>query len=269
LLAALERIMSLSQREQKQKESGQSSMFDLFGQNVSVPLPALNLDQFDVNLQEKLIWEKELMGVYFSEHPLAALASKLAEYSSVLCGEINADMAGEKVVVAGMVTAVRIITTKNNRLFVVATFEDLNGSIEVTVWQDVYQQSQDLWIEGSILVIEGTVKVRDDRVSVNCTRVHKYDPDMNKVGNGKATYTAPPQKLKINIEQTEDTDRDLANLQKILEILRKYPGKDTVQLTIRKNDKITRMDLPDLRVDCCNDLIKELSQITQAGANCF
>jgi DNA polymerase III subunit alpha len=269
LLAALERIMSLSQREQKQKESGQSSMFDLFGQNVSVPLPALNLDQFDVTLQEKLLWEKELMGVYFSEHPLAALASKLAEYSSVLCGEINADMVGEKVVVAGMVTAVRLITTKNNRLFVVATFEDLNGSIEVTVWSDVYQQSQDLWIEGSILVIEGTIKVREDRVSVNCTRVHKYDPDMNKVSNGKSTYKAPPRKLKISIEQTEDADRDRTNLQKILEILHRYPGRDAVQLSIRKNDKVTYMDLPDVHVDCSNDLIKELSQITQAGANCF
>ncbi len=222
-------------------------------------MPALNLDQFDVTLQEKLIWEKELMGVYFSEHPLAALASKLAEYSSVLCGEINADMAGEKVVVAGMVTAVRLITTKNNRLFVVATFEDLNGSIEVTVWSDVYQQSQDLWIEGSILVIEGTIKVREDRVSVNCTRVHKYDPDMNKVSNGKSTYTAPPRKLTINIKQSEDTSKDVANLQKVMGILRRYPGKDSVQLAIQRNDKITRMDIPELKIDYCNELIKELS----------
>jgi len=259
LLSAMERIISLSQREQKQKESGQSSMFDLFGQNVSVPLPALNLEQFDVTLQEKLAWEKELMGVYFSEHPLAALASKLAEYSSVLCGEITADMAGEKVVVAGMVTSVRIVTTKNNRIFAVATFEDLNGSIDVTVWSDVYTQSQDLWIEGNILIIEGTVKVRDDRVNVNCARVHKYEPDSNKVSNGKGNYVAPPKKLTVNIKQSDDDGKDVAYLQRVLEILRKYPGKDSVQLAIHKNEKVTRMDMPELRIDYCNDLIKELS----------
>ena len=130
--------MSLSQRGQKQKETGQSSMFDIFGQNVSVPLPALNLDNFDATLQEKLAWEKELMGIYFSEHPLSALASKLAEHASVLCGQITSEMAGEKVIVAGMVSAVRHASTKNNNVFVIATFEDLNGSIEVTVWSDVY-----------------------------------------------------------------------------------------------------------------------------------
>jgi DNA polymerase-3 subunit alpha len=259
LLSALERIMSLSQREQKQKESGQSSMFDLFGQNVDIPLPSLSLEQFDVTLQEKLAWEKELMGVYFSEHPLAALASRLAEYSSVLCGEINADMAGEKVVVAGMITSTRLVTTKNNRIFVVATFEDLNGSIEVTAWSDVYTQSQDLWIEGNILIIEGTVKVRDDRVNVNCNRVHKYDPDTNKVSDGKNTYSAPPRKLTINMKQSEDTAKDVAYLQRVMEILRRYPGKDSVQLSIQKDNKITRMDMPDVKIDYCNELIKELS----------
>jgi DNA polymerase III subunit alpha len=226
---------------------------------VDVPLPSLNLEQFDVTLQEKLVWEKELMGVYFSEHPLAALASRLAEYSSVLCGEINSDMAGEKVIVAGMVTSARLVTTKNNRIFMVATFEDLNGSIEVTVWSDVYTQTQDLWIEGSILIIEGTVKVRDERVNVNCTRVHKYEPEMNKVSDGKSAYSAPPKKLTINMKQSEDTAKDLAYLQKVMGILKRYPGKDSVQLAIHKDEKITRMDIPELKIDYCNDLIKELS----------
>lgn len=268
LLAAIDRIMSLSQREQKQKESGQSSMFDLFGQNVSVPLPSLSLEQYDVTLQEKLIWEKELMGVYFSEHPLSALASKLAEHATVLCGEINTDMAGEKVTVAGMITAVRHITTKNNKLFVIATFEDLNGSIEVTVWSDVYAQSQDLWVEGNILVVDGTVRVREDRANVTCNRVRKYEPEMEKSTNDRVNHVAPTRKLAVNIRQSEDTDKDIANLQKVIEILRKYPGKDSVELFVQKNKTITRLDLPDVKIDYCNDLIKELGfTFDQPGNN--
>jgi DNA polymerase III subunit alpha len=277
LLAGLDRIVSLSQREQKQKESGQSSMFDLFGENVSVPLPSLSLEQLDVSLQEKLIWEKELMGVYFSEHPLAALASKLAEHASVLCGEINADMAGEKVIVAGMVTAVRHVTTKNNRLFVIATFEDLNGSIEVTVWSDVYTQSQDLWVEGNILIVEGSVRVREDQANVTCTKVRRYEPDMEKAepagnshkpengrnhrvsNNNSHGHPSMPKILSINIKQTNDTNRDVANLQKVMEILRRHPGTDNVELFIHKNGVITQMDLPAIKVDYCNDLVKDLS----------
>ena len=168
LISALDRIISLSHREQRQKETGQSSMFDIFGASVTVPLPSLNLEEYDATLQEKLVWEKELLGVYFSEHPLSALASQLAEYTTVLCGEINSDMVGERVIIAGMVTSVRHVMTKNNRPFVIATLEDINGSIEVTAWAEVYTQTQELWIEGSILLVEGNVKSREDRMTINC-----------------------------------------------------------------------------------------------------
>lgn len=292
LLAALEDIVSFSQREQKQKETGQSSMFDMFGQNDDAPLPALNLQEYDATLQQKLEWEKELMGVYFSEHPLTALASKLAERASILCGEITADMVGEKVTIAGLITSVRHAATKNNRVFVIVNIEDLNGSIEVTVWSDVYTQSQDLWIEGNILLIDGTVRVRDDRVSISCIKAYRYDPDQpheisrplsnpnhklsgnsngkgNSNGNGNGTNhgnvnSAPrtiPRKLVVNISQSSDSSRDLEYFQKIMNVLRKYPGIDSVQLAIRKDDTVTRMDVPDIKVEYCNDLVKELALI--------
>ncbi|MFA5064971.1 MAG: DNA polymerase III subunit alpha [Dehalococcoidia bacterium] len=268
LLAAIDRIVSLSQREQRQKQSGQSSMFDLFGNNVDIPLPSLDLENFDVELQEKLSWEKELMGLYFSEHPLTAMASRLAEHATVLCGEINNEMAGEKVIVAGMVTAVRHVTTRTNRLFIIATFEDLNGNIEVTVWSDVYSQTQDLWVDGSILLVEGYVKVREDRANINCTKVSRYEPDLvkpeqvkpepAKLDNGRKNNHGQPRTLIINIRQSDDSQKDLEYLQKVLEVLRRYPGNDSVQLAIRKGDEITRMEVPDIKVNYCEELQNEL-----------
>jgi len=269
LLAALDRIVSLSQREQRQRLSGQSSMFDLFGQNVDVPLPALDLEDFDVTLQEKLSWEKELMGIYFSEHPLTAMASRLAEHATVLCGEINNEMAGEKVIVAGMVTAVRHVTTRNNRLFVIATFEDLNGSIEVTVWSEVYTQTQDLWVDGSILLVEGNVRVREDRANINCTKVSRYEPEPArseppkaepaKSDNGGKNNYVKPRTLIINIRQSDDSQKDLEHLQKLLGVLRRHPGIDSVQLAIRRGEEITRMEVPDIKVDYSDELMSELT----------
>jgi len=268
LLAAIDRIVSLSQREQRQRLSGQSSMFDLFGNNVDVPLTALDLEDFDVMLQEKLSWEKELMGLYFSEHPLTAMASRLAEHATVLCGEINNEMAGEKVIVAGMVTAVRHVTTRTNRLFIIVTFEDLNGSIEVTVWSDVYSQTQDLWMDGSILLVEGYIKVREDRANINCTKVSRYEPEPikpepvklepTKPENGRKNNHVKPRTLIINIRQSDDSQKDLEYLQKLMGVLRKYPGKDSVQLAIRRGDEITRMEVPDTKVDYCEELQNEL-----------
>jgi len=269
LLAALDRIVSLSQREQKQKKSGQASMFDLFGDNVDVPLPALDIEDFDVALQERLLWEKELMGLYFSEHPLTAMASRLAEHATVLCGEINNEMSGEKVIVAGMVTSVRHVTTRTNRLFIIATFEDLNGSIEVTVWSDVYSQTQDLWVDGNILLVEGYIKVREDRANVNCTKVSRYEPEAarpetpeheppDKQDNGRKNNHAKPRTLIINIRQSDDSQKDLESLQKLIAVLRRYPGNDSVQLAIRRGDEITRLEVPDIKVNCCEELQNEL-----------
>ncbi|MBN1691696.1 MAG: DNA polymerase III subunit alpha [Dehalococcoidia bacterium] len=269
LLAALDRIVALSQREQKQKKSGQSSMFDLFGDNVDVPLPALDIEDFDVALQERLLWEKELMGLYFSEHPLTAMASRLAEHATVLCGEINNEMSGEKVIIAGMVTSVRHVTTRTNRLFIIATFEDLNGSIEVTVWSDVYSQTQDLWVDGNILLIEGYIKVREDRANVNCTKVSRYEPEAagpetpkheppDKQNNGRKNNHAKPRTLIINIRQSDDAQKDLESLQKLIAVLRRYPGNDSVQLAIRRGDEITRLEVPDIKVNCCEELQNEL-----------
>jgi DNA polymerase-3 subunit alpha len=239
-------------------------MFDLFGKSVDVPLPALALEDFDVTLQERLLWEKELMGFYFSEHPLSAVASKLAEHATVLCGEINNEMAGEKVIVAGMVTAVRHVTTRNNRLFVIATFEDLNGSIEVTVWADVYSQTQDFWVDGSILLVEGYVKVREDRANINCTKVSRYEPEPVKAepvrpDNGRKNNHVKPRTLIINIRQSEDSQKDLEHLQKVMGVLRRYPGNDSVQLAIRRGDEITRMEVPDIKVDYSEELLRELT----------
>ena len=177
LLIAVPQIISLSQREQQLKSSGQSSMFDLWGTNVTTPLPSLEIGSSDAPLKEKLEWERELLGVYFSEHPFASVASKLSNATTALCGQINEERVGETVVIAGVVTSIRQLYTKDKRPFLITTMEDLDGNIEVTVWSDTYEQSKHLWQEGEILLVEGKVRLRDDRVTLNCQRVRLYQDD--------------------------------------------------------------------------------------------
>ena len=153
-------------------------MFDLWGDSVPTPLPDLNLDHLDAPLKDKLDWEKELLGVYFSEHPLASIATKLANTTTALCGGIDSEMVGEKVIIAGMVTSMRQLYTKDRRPFVIATLEDLDGSIEVTAWSEVYTQTKEIWQEGQILLVEGVVKSRDDRIGINCSRVRQYQTEI-------------------------------------------------------------------------------------------
>ncbi len=265
LLNSMERIISLAQQEQKLKESGQTSMFDLWGDTVPAPLPNFDFDHFDVSLKEKLEWEKELLGVYFSEHPLAAIAPKLAKTITALCGEINPEMSGEKVIVAGMVTSVRQLYTRDLKPFAIATLEDLVGTVEVTIWSDIYLQTRKIWQEGNILLVEGIVRLKDDRASINCQKVRQYQEGDNVqvVNSVPGLSTQPqtvPKKIIINISQSDDAEQDVRLLEQVLAILSRYPGRDHVFLAVTTGSKTIHMKLP-TKAGYCPELTLEISRL--------
>jgi DNA polymerase-3 subunit alpha len=261
LIQAIDRIISLAQWEQRLRESGQSSMFDLWGDTVPAPLPSLNLDHLDIALKDKLDWERELLGVYFSEHPLTAVAQKLVNTTTALCGGIDAEMVGEKVIIAGMVTSIRQLYTRDSRPFVIATLEDLDGNIEVTAWSEVYNQTREVWQEGKILLVEGAVKLRDDRLSVNCYKVRQYQTDGEEEQEAMpSTQPPPPRQITINIAQTDKTEEDVKRLNQVMDILSRYPGQDIVVLSILTGEETINMKLPNT-TNYCPELAQEVDSI--------
>ncbi|MDP2948891.1 MAG: DNA polymerase III subunit alpha, partial [Chloroflexota bacterium] len=136
LLANLDRLIALAQRTQKLRESGQATLFDLFGEASSGP--SLKLEEAEVPLATQLSWEKELLGVYVSEHPFGRAAAALASRVTAMCSALSLEMAGRELLIAGIVTSTRQILTRDGRPFLAAEIEDLSGSVEVTVWPDVF-----------------------------------------------------------------------------------------------------------------------------------
>ena len=175
LLANLNRIISIAQQQAELRKTGQSTMFDLFGDSVPVPMPELDLGQAEVSQNERLQWQKELLGVYLEDHPLARVDQDLGE-EITMCGQIDTELEGQKVTIAGQVTSVRLLQTRRDqRTFAIVTMEDLLGSVEVTVWPDAYDRTTQLWTEDRILVVQGKVRVREDRASVSCDRAQTYE----------------------------------------------------------------------------------------------
>ena len=180
LATGLDRIASLAQREQRLRDSGQSTMFDLFGDAQSVPLPGLDLVEVETPHAELLAWEKELLGVYVSEHPMSRAAGALSAYVTAMAVELGPESAGQDAVLAGMVTATRLLTTRQGRPSIAATIEDLSGSIEVTVWSDVYESTVDLWQEGHVLLLYVRMRDRDGRLNCTVQRVAHYRPEVEQ-----------------------------------------------------------------------------------------
>jgi len=259
LLASADRILSLAQREEQLRETGQSTMFDLWGEMMPTPMPAVEMPEIEISAKETLAWEKALLGVYLSEHPFSRVARQLSSYITAFCGDIDEEMVGRGVVVAGNVVSARQLSTREGRPFASAVLEDMSGQVEVTAWPEIYQRTKEFWAEGNILLVEGRVKARGERVQLNCDRVIPYRADGGEeVGTGAP---APPkrQRLLINIAQTADAEGDVARLHQILDALGDFPGEDEVRLRVTGGDEVISLALPDMTTGYCPELRQRLA----------
>jgi DNA polymerase-3 subunit alpha len=254
LLESLNKIISLSQTKQRAKESGQVSMFDLWGQSCPGPGVGYQQAEEEVSAKQKLMWERELLGVYFS-HPLDFLVREPSSTGVISCGEINVDMADETVTVRGMVVSVREARTRDNRPFVVASIEDLDASIEVIAWPRLYEITQGLWQEGNILSVRGAVKVRDGEVQLNCQEAMLLPVRQEVLKEPQRRH------VLIGVNQSDDAGKDIERLHKIMDILRSYPGQDSVSLTVVGDGEVTNLEMPDTTINYCPELAEELIEI--------
>jgi DNA polymerase-3 subunit alpha len=237
--------------------------------------------------EQKLGWEKELLGIYLSEHPFARAAETLGSVLTASIVELNAEMAGRDAVIGGLVTNTRALTTKAGRAFIAAEIEDLTGSIEITVWPETYEATRDLWSKGSIVVATVRLRENNDRLQAAVQKVvpwteegidpEKLVPDPapergyrrngngNGNGNGKISDGSPKsppvqQRLKIVMNETDDMSSDEDRLNAVVSALAKYTGGDPVRLAIKQlNGDEVVMELPGARR--CPELTQELGQI--------
>jgi DNA polymerase-3 subunit alpha len=265
LLVNLDRLIGMAQTAQKLRESGQATLFDILGE--SAPGPRLEAAAEEVPLPRQLAWEKELLGVYVSEHPFSRAAAALSQRVTAMCSEVSAEMAGREVVIAGIVASTRQILTRAGRLFLAAEIEDLSGSVEVTVWPDTYDQTRDLWVEGNIVILNVRVRTRNDRLQLSVQKATAYQEGSNPGPNGGDPPAEPPaarkraaarRALRVTLRETEDAEGDQERLRAVMSALEEFEGEDEVRLAIRQQDgDEVELELP--RARACEELSQRLS----------
>jgi DNA polymerase III subunit alpha len=280
LLANADRVLSLAQREQKLRDSNQTSMFDLFGVSMHTPMPALELIplQTPIPNSELLAWEKELLGVYVSEHPFQSAAAQLSALTTALIGEVNAEMGARELALAGMVTSTRPLLTKDGRAFCSAEIEDLSGSLEVTIWSDVFEATRELWTPGTILLLAVRLRPRDDRLGVSVLRATPYSADSDPevlAGFSAAVASTPaparsagarpggenrrtpepvrepthlPLQVRIELSETEDEASDRRRLADLIRLLSAAPGADRTRLLLRTRSEDVNLEAPSINL---------------------
>mgnify|MGYP000883633163 CR=1 FL=1 len=154
MLASLDRIVAISSAHFRAADAGQMSMFgSTSGVVESIHLPEVK----DVDKREMLNWERELIGLYISDHPLNEYQATLAQIVSYFSGQLSESSHEEKVRVAGLITNIRPYTTKSGKPMGFVTIEDIQGVIETVLFPKTWTQYQNQISNGQIVIIEGKV----------------------------------------------------------------------------------------------------------------
>ncbi len=160
-------------RENAKSQVSQNSLFG--GMNNQESVPDLKLKPApDASAFEKLNWEKELLGLYISGHPLDRFQSKFEKKENTL-KHIRALGNGITVVAAGIVESIRVISTKKNELMAFVKIADFTDSIEVVVFPKVFSQNKSLLVVEKCLAIRGTVSLRSNEPSLVAEAVKELE----------------------------------------------------------------------------------------------
>jgi len=205
-LDRLDSVLETAQREQRDRESGQVGLFaDLgFSSQLEVAfIPPASGQQSDASRKERLAWEKELLGIYLSEHPLNALAPRMNKVEGLVAiAELREPGAEDLVTIACVVTNARKHITKNKQLMMFAQVEDLTGSVEVTVFPRVYEGTAQLWSADEILLVLARVEQRDEDPKLLCEHAVRFDDagieEIKRVADERRQFLAKRAKFTKN-----------------------------------------------------------------------
>ncbi len=190
LLPIADRIIGLSASIHRAQDAGQLSMFsDTTGVHLAAEetiLPAVDAVP-DIPQKEVLSWERELVGIYISEHPLTQVLARLDDVLSGSLATLDEERSGEQVTVAGMVQRVHRHTTKKGNEMAFVTLEDVQGSCNVVIFPNIWKKTKHLWHAERIVVVNGKVDTsRRDEPSLLCSWV-KLPQDIQSAASGDAT----------------------------------------------------------------------------------
>ena len=169
LLANMDALLSYNRDHQKIASSGQES---LFANEPSLIKNSLTLAEAPpVPQKDMLTWEKELLGLYVSGHPMEAYKEQLRSYVPISSVVEAGEARSGSVIVAGVVQAAKKIITRTGKPMAFVTLEDMSGKIELLVFPNLYEERGELIEEGRILVVSGKINERDGTPKLLCDTI--------------------------------------------------------------------------------------------------
>lgn len=250
LLQEIDTAMASGQRLARARTESQTGLFDL---GAAAPLPAAAatiVEEF--SKAELLAMERDMLGMYISDHPLAQVRGRLSQRVTASVGQLAEMRDRSEVVIGGLITALKRTTTKAGAAMAFFTLEDLTGSVEVIVFPKTYEGSHLALRRDAIVVIRGRLDVADQQVKVLADTVIPLD-DMPPVEAPEASL--PETSLHVVLDADRHGEDGLHRLQ---QLLARYRGDRPVLLTVRADGREVRMQAGELRVTASQAVVDEI-----------
>jgi DNA polymerase-3 subunit alpha len=248
MLEALEAALSHGARTQSDRLLGQSS---LFGEEEKLENVPISGDEFEKN--ELLRLEKEVLGLYVSEHPLHSIRDQLRRKTDCALADVERRREGEIVTVGGIVSGLKHLTTKKGEPMVFMRLDDVTGGAEVVVFNSVYAQSRELCTTDRILIVKGRVD-------------HKQEGETKLLAIEVSPFEAVAERREVTIRidarlARAGVVRDLATL------VKDFPGDSRVNLLLEMSEGTKQLTLgPKYKVRPVPDFFAEAKALLGESA---
>ncbi len=265
LLSNIENLLSFSKNFGEQKNSLQNSLFagtkiDFISKLNILPAPPATLD-------EKLIWEKELLGLYITAHPFATFQATLSGCLTPI-NELQGTARSEWVIVAGIMDSVKKKITRRGKQMCFVNLEDTTDKLELLVFPKVYETTKDIWVEGQMVIVvgktseeEGDNKLFVEKAYVlnkaNCAEL-ATQLNTGQKKNSISQYMSSEAADSLAFEITLTSAQVKEKAEAIKNFLPLYPGDALVYLLI-DNKKIKTA----FKVDPTDRFKKKLAELLE------
>lgn len=250
-MSVFSQVMDRTQKDRKNNMAGQLSLFDIVEEEEKEGLALKLPDVGEYPKEMKLAFEKEVLGIYVSGHPLeeyeAAWRKKISNttadfaYDEETQGVRVKD--GAKAVIGGLIAGKTIKYTKDNKIMAFLTIEDLVGTVEVIVFPKTYEQSASFLTEDAKVFVQGRVSVEEDK-------------DGKLICEKIVPFTELKKKVWIKFPDMEAYKAAEAGL---MDTLRESEGKDGIVIYI-ENPKAKKELPPNQNVEADEDLVNRLQE---------
>ncbi len=231
LFSNSENILGYLRQHRERKTTNQNSLFS--GTDIALDAKVVLKSAPEATLDQKLKWEKDLLGIYLSSHPFAYYESQM-KGKFVTLAEIDGYTRDAWVVVGGVVGALKKKITKKGSIMMFATIEDTTGLMELLVFPKTYETTKDLWVDGNILCVVGKTPKEDGDNKIFVEKAYALTRENSRevmrflsLASGQSA-SHEPVKRPPHILITTEKEFIKNNADKLKEVLGAYPGTHEV-----------------------------------------